>query len=263
MPKGVIIQLALAEHETKEDRLQRAEGRLGQIAASASCPQLVILPELWGTGYYNFERYLKESEPPDGETYQRLAPFAAQGNFYILAGSIIEREGNDYFNTALLIGPNGSLSGVYRKIHLSSYHSEESQLLTPGSETLVIKNAYGTWGFATCYDLLFPELFRCLTDQGADTFFIIAAWPLSRLEHWLVLNRARAIENLAYVAACNCAGTAGGVPLAGASLVVDPYGVVQARGGQKEELLNFSFNWAHCAAARKEFKAIEDRRMKF
>ncbi len=259
MHKVAVLQLAVTDSETKEERLDRAESYLSKIAEEENRPLVVILPELWGTGFFNFDRYLDESEPLEGETYSRLAPWAEKGNFYILGGSIIERDCSDYFNTTLLIGPNGFLSGFYRKIHLFGYKSRESLLLTPGQDMLVVRNAYGTWGISTCYDLRFPELYRKMLQAGVDTFFITAAWPADRLEHWVLLNRARALENLAYVVACNCAGSIGGFAFAGSSLVVDPWGVIQARGGEKEEVLTFYFDPARSASIRSEFPAVDDR----
>jgi predicted amidohydrolase len=259
MNKVKVVQLSVNDSETKAERLDRVESYLGQIAEEENGPLMVILPELWGTGFFNFNRYIDESESLEGETYSRLAPWAEKGNFYILGGSIIERDGSDYYNTALLIGPNGFLSAVYRKVHLFGYQSRESRLLTPGQDIMVIRNAYGTWGISTCYDLRFPELYRKMLEGGVDTFFILAAWPAERLEHWLLLNRARALENLAYVVACNCAGTINDHTFAGNSLVVDPWGVIQARGGDKEELLTFHYDPVQTASIRSEFPAVDDR----
>lgn len=257
-----IIQLAVNDNETRSGRFERVEGYLGQIDAEGSCPAMIMLPEIWGTGFFNFDRYAAESEMLQGETFSRLAPWAEKIGSYLLAGSIVEREGSSYYNTTLLIGPNGALAGSYRKIHLFGYQSEESAVLTAGSELYMLKTKYGTWGFSTCYDLRFPELYREMIDNGVDTIFVVAAWPKARLEHWEILNRARALENLCYLVSCNCAGELKGHSLGGNSMVVNPWGEIVVRAGEREEMLTVVIDPERTAAVRAEFPALNDRQIK-
>jgi len=261
MYKAALIQLDLSDDETRSDRFERVEEYLKKIAELDYSPLIVILPEIWATGFFNFDRYHKESEHLQGETYSRLAPWAEKIGCYILGGSIIEKDGTDYYNTTILINPNGSLAGSYRKIHLFGYQSEECKLLKPGSDLFIIKTCYGTWGFSTCYDLRFPELYREMISFDVDTFFIVAAWPHARLEHWILLNRARALENLCNLIACNCAGSLRGTALAGNSLVIDPWGNIIARGGESGEQLIAEIDSGLSAAVRAKFPALSDRRL--
>ncbi|MFU8793931.1 MAG: carbon-nitrogen family hydrolase [Dethiobacteria bacterium] len=261
MYKAVLIQLDLSDNETRSDRFEQVEEYLKKIAESDDIPLIVILPEIWATGFFNFDRYHKESEHLQGETYSRLAPWAEKIGCYILGGSIIEQDGTDYYNTSILINPNGSLAGCYRKIHLFGYQSEESELLNPGSDLYIMKSSYGTWGFSTCYDLRFPELYRKLISAGVDTLFVIAAWPKARLEHWILLNCTRALENLCNLIACNCAGSLRGTALGGNSLVIDPWGNIIAQGGESGELLIAEIDPGLPAAVRAKFPALSDRRL--
>ncbi len=254
-----IIQLAINDYDSRADRFKRVDNYLEQINAEESRPVVIMLPEIWGTGFFNFDRYNQECEPLQGETYTRLAPWAEKIGSYILAGSIIEQEGNNLFNTALLINPNGSLAGSYRKIHLFGYQSEESVLLTAGSEFYVLKTKYGTWGLSICYDLRFPELFRKMVGVGVDTFFIVSAWPGARLEHWVLLNRVRALENLCNLVSCNGAGFHSGCALGGSSMVVDPWGDIIAMAGIGEELLSAEIDPQRVSRLRAEFPALNDR----
>ena len=98
-----------------------------------------------------------------------------------------------------------------------------------------------------------------MVNQGAELFFIVAAWPLARLEHWLLLNRARALENLSYVVACNCAGSLKKTALAGSSLAVNPWGEIIVQGGADEELLQVTIDPGLVTATRAEFPALQDR----
>ncbi len=257
-----IIQLAVNDSETKADRLLRVEKILEQTAAEDDQLQLIMLPEIWGTGFLNFGRYRQESEPLDGETYTRLAPFAEKTGACLLAGSIVEREAGSYYNTSILIGPGGTLDGSYRKIHLFGYQSVESEILTAGSELFIRTGDYGTWGFSACYDLRFPELYRKMSDAAVDTFFVVAAWPLARLEHWALLNRSRALENLAFLVACNCAGGEGDRQYAGNSMVVGPWGDLIARCGPGEEELTVAIDLQDAARIRADFPALQDRKLR-
>ncbi len=257
-----IMQLAVEDSESKADRLLRVENILEQTTAEHEQLQMIMLPEIWGTGFFNFDRYRQESESLEGETFTRLAPWAERLGSYLLAGSIVERDGESYYNTTLLISPNGSLCGMYRKIHLFGYQSAESEVLSAGSDLYVLKSKYGTWGFSTCYDLRFPELYRKMSDSAVDLFFVIAAWPLARLEHWLILNRSRALENLAFLVACNCAGGHGDRQYGGNSLVVSPWGDLLARAGTGEELLTITINQREADKIRSEFPALQDRKIR-
>jgi predicted amidohydrolase len=257
-----VIQLEITDRESRDERFNRVEAILDNLTGESDRPGIIVLPEIWATGFFNFDRYRQESEPLEGETYLRLAPRAEKLGCYLVAGSIIEKDGNSYYNTTLLIGPDGTLCGSYRKIHLFGYQSKESKILTAGSEIYLLKTKYGHWGFSTCYDLRFPELYRKMNEDGVDTFFVVAAWPLARLEHWLLLNRTRALENLSFLVACNCAGSLGGHFFGGNSMVVDPWGEILARTGTKEELLDIEIDSQRAAGIRKEFPALQDRRIR-
>ncbi len=257
-----ILQLAVYDNESREDRFQRVERYLEGIGREDHSPLVVILPEIWGTGFLNYERYRQESEMLQGETYSRLAPWAEKIGCYIIGGSIIEREGENLYNTAILIGPNGNLSGSYRKIHLFGYQAEENVYMTAGSELYTLKTKYGNWGISICYDLRFPELYRQMSDCGVDIFFVLAAWPKARLDHWILFNRARALENLSYLASCNCAGELKGQVLGGNSMVVNPWGDVVCFAGEDEELLSTSLDLGLINSVRSNFPALQDRKIR-
>ena len=131
--------------------------------------------------------------------------------------------------------------------------------MAPGGGIVVKDMPWGRAGFSICYDLRFPELYRQMIDLGAEVFLTAAAWPAARLEPWLLLNRARALENQAFVFACNGAGTNGGVRLGGHSVFVDPFGKVLAEAGDGEELLSIDVDLGVVRAFRRDFTALQDR----
>ena len=234
----------------------RVAGVADQVAATDA--DLVLLPELWATGYFAFDDYAATAEPLDGPLVTALGAIARDAGVTLHAGSVVERDGaGRLYNTSLLFDPDGTLVQTYRKVHLFGYGSREQELLTPGEQV----GAHGPYALSTCYDLRFPELFRVQVDGGAQLFLVAAAWPLARLAHWQVLLRARALENQSFVLACNAAGRQGAVELAGRSAVVDPWGEVVAEAGGGPQALTVEIDPDLAARARKEFPALADRRL--
>jgi predicted amidohydrolase len=218
----------------------------------------VLLPELWATGYFAFDDYAATAEPLDGPLVTAMGAAARAAGVTLHAGSMVERdEAGHLHNTSLLFDPSGTLVHTYRKVHLFGYGSREQELLTPGDAV----GAYGSVALSTCYDLRFPELFRTQVDAGSQLFLVAAAWPLSRLAHWQLLLRSRALENQSYLLACNAAGRQGGVELAGRSAVVDPWGEVVAEAGAGPGTLTAEIDTDLPVRARKEFPALADRRL--
>jgi len=231
-----------------------------------------VLPELFTVGYFAFDAYARTAEPLDGETLSGLAALAADHDVAVLAGSIVEDlaasraagfetpapEG--YANTAVLLDAAGQYRAVYRKHHLFGYGSAEQELLTPG-ESLATADVGGfTVGITTCYDLRFPELYRRLVDRGATLVLVPSAWPYPRVEHWQLLPRTRAVENLCYVAAVNGVGTFEDARLVGRSTVYDPWGTAVAGLGDEPGLVTARLDPATVRERRNEFPALADRR---
>ena len=161
----------------------------------------------------------------------------------------------------MLFAPDGTLVASYRKIHLFGFDGGETVLMSSGEELVVVETPLGMTGLATCYDLRFPELFRALTEGGSTAFLLTSGWPMPRIEHWDVLTRARAIENQAWLIACNEVGTQGEFTLGGHSTVVDPQGRVVAQAGTGEEVLIVDIDPDASAAWREQFPVLADIRL--
>jgi predicted amidohydrolase len=251
------VTLIQTEIDGSRPMAERVAGVTGQIAARAG-DDLVLLPELWATGYFAFDDYAATAEPLDGPLVRTLGEAARAAGVTLHAGSMVERdEAGHLFNTSLLFDPAGTLVHTYRKVHLFGYGSREQELLTPGTDVA----GTGSMALSTCYDLRFPELFRAQVDGGSQLFLVAAAWPLSRLPHWQLLLRSRALENQSFLLACNAAGRQGAVELAGRSAVVDPWGEVVAEAGAGPEVLTAEIDLDLVTRSRKEFPALADRRL--
>ncbi|GGN04006.1 carbon-nitrogen family hydrolase [Streptomyces fuscichromogenes] len=254
--RASLIQIDVNDDESVESRRQRVTA----LVREQTDADLVVLPELWTTGAFAYERFATEAEPLEGSTYEAMAKAASDAGVWLHAGSIPERdpEGSLY-NTALVFSPSGELAAAYRKIHRFGFDQGEAVLMGAGRELVTVRLPETTLGVATCYDLRFPELFRGLVDAGAETLVLSAGWPERRRAHWTLLAQARAVENQAFVLACGTAGTHAGVPQAGHSIVVDPWGEVLAEAGADEEILTVDLDPAKVAATREQFPALKDR----
>jgi len=124
MIKVASIQLWHNDDESKQDRIAHAE----QLIDSAADCDLILLPELWDIGWWSFDIYHQVSGPLPGETVSRIAEKARRVNAYILAGSIVERDGDSLYNTAVMLDPKGQIIATYRKIHLVGFMGARFQL---------------------------------------------------------------------------------------------------------------------------------------
>ena len=268
------MKLGLAQHRiepgTVGANVERAEAMLREAADSGV--DLVALPELFATGYFAFDAYARTAEPLDGETLTGLRETAREHGVALLAGSIVEDlsasaqrgfetpAAEGYANTAVLFDSDGERRSVYRKHHLFGYGSAEQELLKPGQRLQIAEIGDFTVGVTTCYDLRFPELYRELVDSGVSLVLVPSAWPYPRVEHWKLLPRARAVENLTYVAAVNGVGTFEESTLLGRSTVYDPWGTTLASTGEAPTLVTAELDADRVDDVRDSFPALADRR---
>ncbi|WP_435318141.1 nitrilase-related carbon-nitrogen hydrolase [Haloarchaeobius sp. TZWSO28] len=269
------MKLALAQLQIEPadvaGNVARAETAIETAAARGV--DLVALPELFNVGYFSFDLYARNAEGLHGKTLSRLSDAALENDVAVLAGSIVEdlgqtRAETDAYtpaedglaNTAVLFDAEGERQLVYRKHHLFGYESAETGLLTPGDRIPVADLGGFTIGVTTCYDLRFPELYRGLVDDGADMLLVPSAWPYPRVEHWQTLPRARAIENLSYVATINGSADFEDATLVGRSTVFDPWGTPVATTDDRPDIVYADADPDEVARVRDEFPALDDRR---
>lgn len=251
--------------------IARAESAVVEAANAGA--DLIVLPEQFAVGFFAFEEYDSSAQPIGGEIHNRFASLANDHGVAILVGSIVEdlaatREqtpldtpaSSGLANTSVLYDAAGTRRAVYRKTHLWGYDSEEATRLVPG-ETLGTATVQDmTMGIVTCYDLRFPSLFRALIERDVELILVPSAWPFPRVEHWRTLTKARAIENLAFVATANGTGRHGGEWLCGRSAIIDPWGTTLASGGDDPEIIHSTIDPTTVRSIRSEFPSLADRR---
>ncbi len=264
------MRIALAQIDIEgaavDANVERAVAAIHEAASEGA--DLVCLPELFNVGFFAFDAYQREAEPLDGPSLSAVREAAVEADVALLAGSIVEElsetEGgpdeDGLANTSVLFDSDGERLLAYRKHHLFGYESAEAQLLTPGERVPTAELGEFTAAVTTCYDLRFPELYRELVADGVDLLLVPSAWPYPRVEHWKLLPQARAVENLAYVAAVNGSGTFDDAELLGRSTVYDPWGTTVASTGDQPSIVYADLDPERVATVREEFPALDDRR---
>lgn len=239
----------------REENLARARAFVAQAQEAEA--DLALLPELWLNGY-DLERAEQWATPQGEGGFAEMATMAQRHDLY-LAGSVLERHDRGVSNTAALYNPEGTLLGAYRKMHLFRL-MQEHRYLTPGDRAVLCPTPWGPVGLGICYDLRFPELFRTMALAGAVLFLVPAQWPRPRIEAWMLLARARAVENELIVATCNRAGVEGDIEFPGRSSVIDPWGQALVEEQEQEGLLVAQADLHEVRKARRYLTVFEDRR---
>jgi len=250
----------------KAANLEQAE-RLVARAASGGA-DLVVLPEKWNA-IGDAETLHATAEPLEGgESVEAMATWARAHGITLVGGSITERrEGREKLsNTCVVFGPDGSVAGVYRKIHLfdvevGGHVYRESEAEEPGEEPVVVEAEGWKLGLSICYDLRFPELYRILALEGAELVTVPSHFTLyTGKDHWHVLLRARAVENQCYVAAAAQFGeTRPGRPSYGRSLIVDPWGIVLAEAPDEPTVISAELDRARMEDVRRRLPSLAGR----
>lgn len=190
---------------------------------------LAVLPEMWSCGFA-YGKLNKLALRTAGIVDELLV--LSRELKLVIVGSLPEPNGDKVFNT-VYVADNGTLSGVYRKIHLFSLLGED-RAFSGGDSWLLAETSIGKVGVIICYDVRFPELSRRLAVEGAQVICVPAQWPKPRSEHWRTLLRARAMENQLFIVACNACGIVGKLDFFGMSMIIDAKGDVVAEAGEGE-----------------------------
>ncbi len=232
-----------------EKNFSKIQDFLSRLSPPAGA--IVALPELWSDGFF-YETLHSQAERTD-EVLADIAKLAAAYQI-CLAGSLpekVKQHGDMYYNTLYFTGPDGVL-GSCRKQRLFA-PMEEDRYFSCGDSPRPIKTPWGMMAGLVCFDLRFPELAASQVAQGATVLVISAQWPLARKEHWRILIQARAIENQAYVVACNRCGRTGETGFAGHSMIVGPDGTILAEAKGEEVCAGAPLDGAHLTRVRTRF----------
>jgi N-carbamoylputrescine amidase len=262
-----------------DENLRRAEGFLREAAAKGC--RVACLPELFRSQYFcqtedhaNFDL----AEPIPGPSTEALAKVARETNMVVLGSLFERRTAGIYHNTSVVIDRDGSLKGLYRKMHIPDdplYY--EKFYFTPGDLGFrAFETSEATVGTLVCWDQWFPEAARLTAMKGAEILVYPTAigWhPAEKAEFgaaqadaWETMQRAHAISNGVFVVAINRVGHEGqddvGIEFWGGSFVADPFGRVLDRASRdREEILVVDCDLKLIEDTRRNWPFLRDRRI--
>ncbi len=214
-----------------EANLKKAQGFVDEAAQKEV--KLLVLPELFSTGYDLKERTGDFAEDDEGPTMTFFKENAAKHGM-VLTGTYIEKNPDGKpFNTAPLVGPNG-LIGKHRKVYL---WEEEKTLFAPGDRFDVWDTEIGKLGIMICYDADFPESSRALATQGAEILLFSTAGTPAFDKFYSTFIASRAFENSCFLIQSNRVGQENDLTYAGYSKVVNPRGEILSDSKQEETLV--------------------------
>lgn len=258
------LNISLVQHSIKEGKIEENLKTVRNIVTDFSSKDLdlLVFPELFLTGY-PYSRFKESaSEIRKSPEMDFLTKLAEKSGVWITGGSFIEKQNDSYFNTMPLIDPKGKIVDTYRKIHLFS-PMEEDKYFTPGNLLKTVKTDFGTIGLSLCYDIRFPEMFRLMSMQGAEIIIVAAEFPEPRLDHWLTLLKARAIENQLYIVAVNrCKGNRL-YNFLGNSVIIDPWGEILVNAEKEEGIFSHEIDLSFVHEVRSRIPSFQDTKREF
>ncbi len=260
------FKIALAQinsNENIENNLQKIEKMIKEAAVGGA--ELIAFPE---NAEYIGTDYPGNAQQVPGPVTDSFSAWAKQYQIYIHCGSITQkREGGTPYNTSFLWNKEGKVIGKYSKLHMFDIDMDEgpsykeSDETSAGSEIVVSKTKLGNFGFAICYDMRFPEIFKLMALNGAQVIFVPADFTMNTgKDHWMALLRARAIENTCYIAAPGQIGQKPEFMAYGKSIVIDPWGNVIAMASDEEQLVYAQIDTTLIDKVRRQVPSLQNIR---
>ncbi len=238
--------------------------------------QVVCLQELFASQYFcqteNHDHF-ELAEPIPGPISDQLADLAQKLKIVIVSSHFERRTAGLFHNTAVTTDSDGSIAGIYRKMHIPHDPCfEEKFYFTPGDLGFqAAATSFGKLGVCVCWDQWFPEAARLTTLAGAEILIYPTAigWladekaadGASQLDAWITMMRSHAIANGVYVVAANRVGVEGEIEFWGSSFVCDPYGKLIAQAGEGSQSLIVDCDLSLIEAARTWWPFLRDRRI--
>jgi len=272
-----LVQMSCAADPN--ENLAKAQWKIREAAARGA--QIICLQELFRSQYFcseeNHEMFAL-AEPIPGPSTEALGKLARELSVVIIASLFERRAAGVYHNTAAVIGADGAIIGIYRKMHIPDdplYF--EKFYFTPGDlGFLNFDTPFGRIGTLVCWDQWYPEGARLSSLAGANILFYPTAigwhpsekaqYGAAQLDAWKTIQRGHAIANGIYVAAVNRVGLEGplekGIEFWGSSFVADPFGQVIAEAPvEREEILAVECDPTRMEEVRRNWPFLRDRRI--
>lgn len=215
------LTLCLIQWKIQEKRKDLHFQKLLKLCQKIPKDSLVFLPEMWLGGFElsNRETHLRESIG-----YEEKLLEIAQKMEVDFLGSALEKNKGKFYNTIKCYSKEGKIKSLYRKMNLFKPLGEHLRF-NPGRRASLLNWKGKKIGLGICFDLRFPGFWQSYIKKGAQILFVPSAWPKQRLDHYLSLLKARAIENQCFVIGVNRLGkTSSGIEYSGHSCIYGPWG---------------------------------------
>jgi len=258
--KVAVVQFKASTN--KETNLRKIVNYISRAAQNKAV--LVAFPEFM-MFYTNSSQTPKQlaslAESINGNFIKTIAKAAKENHIQVI-GSFYEKstKKDRVYDTSFVVDKSGKVISTYRKIHLyDALKFRESDKMTPGSKIAKpVKTSIGKVGMMICYDLRFPEMSRSLASSGSEVLVAPSAWVKGEMkeEHWLTINKTRAIENGCYVIAPDQLGNI----YCGRSIVVDPYGKILLDMKKKQGIGYVNIELKKIKQIRKVLPLLKNRR---
>jgi predicted amidohydrolase len=233
----------------------RAERSIATAAADGS--RLVVLPELFDTGYMLDDRLSRLATELSGQRVAKLQDLAGAHDVTIATAMALREDDGRLYDVGLVVTPDGALSTV-RKRYLWGEESSFFGRGDPADGGLVVKTPVGLVGMVVCYEIGFPEVCRQLALAGAELLVVPSAFGRARLHAWQLLTRTRALENGVFLLAANTTGTNGEAEFAAHSTIVDPLGHRLGQLNRGDGVLTCEIDLAEIQSARLAIPYVAD-----
>lgn len=260
--KAAVVQFKAST--SKENNLKKIISYIAKAASKNA--KLCAFPEfmMFYTNSTQTSKQLAElAETINGNFVSTIAKTARENKIQVV-GSFYEKskKRDRVYDTSFVIDKTGKVISTYRKIHLyDALGFRESDKMTSGSKiSKPVKTSLGKIGMMICYDLRFPEMSRSLALAGSEILVAPSAWVKGNMkeEHWITINKTRAIENGCYIIAPDQVGNI----YCGRSLVVDPYGKILLDMKKRQGIGYVSIDLDTVKQTRKVLPLLKNRRPK-
>ena len=245
---GDKVKISVLQFKSELGNVDKNFSTAQQLINRAKSSDVMILPELWTTGYY--PKPIENFADVDGKrTAEFICAAARENNVNIIGGSTVAQVDGKIYNRCIVADRHGEVVNIYDKTHLFTF-ADEGEVFTAGKRFSTFELDGVKCGVAICYDLRFPEFIRKLALNGIEILFVPAAWSLKRLTPRQILTKARAIENQIFVVFANSAGI---------SEIIDPLGEVIAESNIGEEILTADIDLNFRAEVIGKMNLLADR----
>jgi predicted amidohydrolase len=270
--KPRIAAIQMTSGSDVHENLASAEKLIAQSAAAEA--QLTILPEMFATMAMDPAQKIRQREPAGpGLLQDFLREMAVKYKIWVVGGTIPITVPEDPVRaraTCLVLNEKGEEMARYDKVHLFDVHLRasqedysESKTIEPGDKVVVVDTPFGRLGLAVCYDIRFPELFRRMHAANVEIIALPTAFTFTTgAAHWDILVRARAIENLAYLAAACQTGTHPNQRKTyGHSMIVNPWGEVMTSLADNSGIISAEIDLEYLRQLRQDFPVLRHRKL--